>query len=110
MLITIKVCAILPPGFKLKVKIFQQEKQKIKEWEVKARRLIHAVRRKQGCSFWQQRASYLWYAILVNNLPNIPVFFSGSLSEFEGSYKGIFIRQTLWEYIPGMGREKDRNV
>jgi len=51
MLTTIKVCVILPPGFKLKVKDFQQEKLKCKEWEVKARRLIHAVERKQGCSF-----------------------------------------------------------
>lgn len=55
-----------------------------------------------GC----ERASYLWYAVLVNNLPDIPVFLPGSLPEFEGSYKGIFIRQALWKNIPGMGRGK----
>lgn len=41
----------------------------------------------------------LGYAILVYNLPDIPVFFPGSLPEFESSYKGIFIRQALWKYI-----------
>lgn len=46
------------------------------------------------------KASYLWYAVLVDNLPNIPVFSPGSLPEFESGYKGIFIRQTLWEYTP----------
>lgn len=54
--------------------------------------------------------SYLWYAILVNNLPDIPVFFPGSLPEFECSYKGIFIRQALWKYIPGMGGEKEQCI
>lgn len=72
-----------------------------------ARKLVHAAKENQGCSCWLQRASYLWYAVLVNNLPNIPVFFPGSLSEFEGSYKGIFVRQTLWKYIPGKGRGKE---
>lgn len=80
------------------------------EWEIKAMELVHATKEKQSCSCWLRKASYLWYAVLVNNLPNIPVFFPGSLPEFEGSYKGIFIRQTLWKYIPGMGREKESNV
>lgn len=108
-------------GFELKIKYLQQNPLK-KQWD------FYQLTRKRSGGLRQEnwlkekkkrggavpagckRASYLWYAILVNNLPDIPVFLPGSLPEFEGSYKGIFIRQALRKYIPSWGGEREQCI
>lgn len=50
------------------------------------------------------RCSYLWDAILVDDLPDVPVLLPRRLPEPEGGDKGVLVGQTLREHIPGGGQ------
>lgn len=48
-----------------------------------------------------QPNGHLRDAVLVDDLPDVPVFFPRCFPEPEGCDKGVLIRQTLWEHILG---------
>lgn len=50
--------------------------------------------------------SYLRDAVLVDDLPDIPVFLPRAFPEAEGCDEGILIRQTLGEHVPGGGQRR----
>ena len=52
-------------------------------------------------------SSYLRDAVLVDDLPDIPVFLPRAFPKAEGCDEGILVRQTLGEHVPG-GRQRQR--